>query len=98
MAHPHHRCGTLFGHADRLPPAPSPGDASGNRLHLRFRMKGGIDGEQWLYLASGGQSASNHTVFRKFGIAVATLDETIRKNELAPFPIGDVCSVVALAE
>ena len=52
----------------------------GNRLHLRFTTTdGGLDAEQWLYLQPGGRVALNRMVLRKFGLPVATLDETIRK-------------------
>lgn len=54
-------------------------EADGNRLHLTFRMKGGLDAEQWLVLAPDGKSAHNYMAIRKFGVRVATLDETIRK-------------------
>jgi hypothetical protein len=60
---------------------PVAGEATGNRLHLRFRMKGGLDAEQWLTLAPGGRSVNNVMRVRKFGITVASLDETIRKLE-----------------
>ena len=60
---------------------PVAGEAVGNRLHLRFRMKGGLDAEQWLTLAPGGRSAHNVMRVRKFGLTVASLDETIRKLE-----------------
>ena len=60
---------------------PVVGEAVGNRLHLRFRMKGGLDAEQWLTLAPGGRSAQNVMRVRKFGLTVASLDETIRKLE-----------------
>jgi hypothetical protein len=55
------------------------GEAAGNRLHLRFRMKGGLDAEQWLTLAPDGRSASNVMRVKKFGLVVASLDEAIRK-------------------
>ena len=58
---------------------PVAGEAVGNRLRLRFRMKGGLDAEQWLTLAPGGRSAHNVLRVRKFGLTVASLDETIRK-------------------
>ncbi len=60
---------------------PVVGEAVGNRLRLRFRMKGGLDAEQWLTLAPGGRSAHNVMRVRKFGLTVASLDETIRKLE-----------------
>ena len=59
---------------------PVNGDVSGNRLHLRFTAKGGLDTEQWLYLQPGGEVAQNRMVVRKFGLPVASLEETIRKT------------------
>jgi hypothetical protein len=58
---------------------PVVGAVAGNRLHLRFRMKGGLNADQWLTLAPGGRSAHNLMRVRKFGLTVASLDETIRK-------------------
>lgn len=58
---------------------PIDGETRGNRLHLRFRMKGGLDAEQWLYLQPGGSVALNVMTVRKFGATVATLHETITK-------------------
>lgn len=58
---------------------PVAGDVTGNRLHLHFRMHGGIVADQLLDLAQDGQSAHNRMTFRKFGIVVARLDETIRR-------------------
>jgi hypothetical protein len=52
---------------------PIAGEVSGNRLHLRFRTKGGFDVQQWLDLAPGGRSARNHMIVRKFGIVVAAV-------------------------
>jgi hypothetical protein len=49
------------------------------RLHIRFRAKGDLRIEQWLALDPGERVARNHLVVRKFGIRVATLDETISK-------------------
>lgn len=49
------------------------------RFHIKFRMKGGLGIEQWLTAAPGGQSVHNSMVIRKFVIAVAKLEETIRK-------------------
>lgn len=68
-------------YAGTLTDATSPvvGEAVGNRLRLRFRMKGGLDAEQWLTLAPGGRSVHNVMRIRKFGLTVASLDETIRK-------------------
>jgi hypothetical protein len=58
---------------------PVTGEASPGRLHLAFRMKGGLAAEQWLTLARDGRSAHNVLTARKFGIVVAALEETIRK-------------------
>ncbi|WP_242139353.1 DUF3833 family protein [Sphingomonas sp. TREG-RG-20F-R18-01] len=58
---------------------PVRGDVAGNRFHVRFRLKGGFDVQQWMYLQPGGKVVQNHLVVRKFGIRVAALDETIRK-------------------
>ncbi len=58
---------------------PISGEAVGNRLHLKFRSKGGFDVQQWLTLAADGRSAHNIMVVRKFGLKVAVLDETIRR-------------------
>lgn len=55
------------------------GEVAGNRLHLSFPMKGGLRAQQWLYLQHGGQVARNRMVVSKFGIPVASLDETIRR-------------------
>jgi hypothetical protein len=55
-------------------------EAQGNRLHIAFAMKGGLPTQQWLTLAADGQSARNLLVVRKFGLAVAVLDETIRRD------------------
>ncbi|MEG3164683.1 DUF3833 family protein [Sphingomonas sp. PB2P19] len=58
---------------------PVTGEVSGNRLHLRFATRGGLRADQWLYLQPGGQIARNRMVIRKFGIAIASLDETITR-------------------
>lgn len=60
---------------------PVSGTAEGGRLHLRFAMKGGLQADQWLTLAKDGRSAHNVMAVRKFGITVATLDETIRRQD-----------------
>lgn len=58
---------------------PITGEATGDTLHLRYRMKGGLDARQTLVVAPDGRSAHNVMKIRKFGIVVASLDETIRK-------------------
>ncbi len=60
---------------------PVTGEVDANRLHLRFVGDGGLDTEQWLYLQPGGQVALNRMVVHKFGLTVAVLDETIRKED-----------------
>lgn len=57
------------------------GEASGNRLRLRFRMNGGLEVEQWLALGADGRTVSNRMTVRKFGLVVAAVQETIRKLE-----------------
>ena len=61
--------------------SPVAGEVDGPRLHLRFRVKHGIVADQWLDLAPGGGSAHNRMTFRKFGMVVARLDETITRVE-----------------
>lgn len=58
---------------------PVAGDVAGNVFHVRFRLKGGFGVQQWMRLQPGGRVVLNHLVVRKFGIRVASLDETIRK-------------------
>jgi hypothetical protein len=59
---------------------PVQGEVSGNCIRMRYKMKkGGVQVEQFLYLQPDGRSAINHMTFRKFGIPVATVEETIRK-------------------
>lgn len=60
---------------------PVAGDVTGNRLHLVFAMKGGLHADQKIDLAADGRSAHNIMVFTKFGVTVATLDETITRVE-----------------
>jgi len=59
---------------------PIAGSVTGSRLHLHFQMRGGIVADQRLDLAADGASAQNHMTFRKFGVVVGTLDETIRRG------------------
>ena len=58
---------------------PVAGDVQGNMLHLRYPMKGGVSAEQWIYLQPDGRTALNRMRLTKFGLAVAHLEETIRK-------------------
>ena len=73
---PGHIAGTL---SDAV--GPIEGEVSGNRLRLRFRMKGGLEAEQWISGKSSGASAHNMMTVRKFGVVVASLDETIDRVE-----------------
>jgi hypothetical protein len=57
------------------------GKLIGNQLHMRFRLKGGLNVEQWLSFHPDGRSASNRMKIRKFGFSVASLSETIRKTD-----------------
>jgi hypothetical protein len=57
------------------------GTLTGNQLHMRFKLKGGLSVEQWLSFDPGGRSASNRMTIRKLGMSVASLDETIRKTD-----------------
>ena len=56
------------------------GETEGNRLSLRFPMKGGLAAVQRLTLAPDGGSAHNIMTISKLGIRVAVLDETICKT------------------
>lgn len=58
---------------------PVSGEVLDNRLHLAFTMKGGLHAQQWLYLQPGGQVAHNRMIVSKFGVPVASLDETIAR-------------------
>ncbi len=59
---------------------PVTGRIEGNRLHLRFTMKGGLRADQWLTLQPGGQVLHNVMIVRKFGLPVARLDEVITRE------------------
>lgn len=58
---------------------PVAAEVQGNRLHLRYGMKGGVQAEQWIYLQPNARSAINRMSIKKFGVVVARIDETIRK-------------------
>ena len=56
------------------------GEVTGNELHLTYRMlKGGLAADQRIYLVGDGRTAINHMTFSKLGVALAVLDETIRR-------------------
>lgn len=52
---------------------------AGAHLLIHYTAMGNIDVDQNLTLEPGGSGAQNVTKFRKFGVAVATLNEFIRK-------------------
>jgi len=54
-------------------------DEVGDRFRFRMRMPGGLSVEQWLTPLPGGRSASSSMTVRKFGIAVASSEGTVRK-------------------
>ena len=58
---------------------PVRGEVRDRVFHVRFRTKGGLDVQQWMRAQPGSRVVSNQLVVRKFGIRVATLEETIRK-------------------
>ena len=58
---------------------PVAGEVTGNVFHLRYKLKEGPSVEQWITIQPGGRSARNRMVFRKFGMKVASVEETIRK-------------------
>jgi len=60
---------------------PVTGMLAGNRLTIRYTMRGGMRVDQVLTMAAGGQSASNVMKISKFGMTVATLTETIRRTQ-----------------
>ena len=54
-------------------------DEVGERFRFRLKMRGGLSVEQWLTPLPGGRSASSSMTVRKFGIAVASSQGTVRK-------------------
>lgn len=58
---------------------PVTGEVRGNVLHISYRSTEGPSVEQWITVQPGGRSAHNRMVFRRFGMQVATLEETIRR-------------------
>lgn len=55
------------------------GEVRGNVLHIRYRSVEGPSVEQWITVHAGGRTATNRMIFRRFGVQVATVDETIRR-------------------
>jgi hypothetical protein len=58
---------------------PVTGNLSGNRLHLKYRMKGGLAAELFMYLQPDRRTLRNQMIVRKWGMVVARIDETVRK-------------------
>ena len=59
---------------------PITAEVNGNCLHLKYTIaKGNYGTEQYVYLQPGGRVAINRMIVRKFGLTVATVEETIRK-------------------
>ena len=54
-------------------------DEVGDRFRFRMKMSGGLSVEQWLTPLPGGRSATSSMTVRKFGIAVASSQGTVRK-------------------
>lgn len=59
---------------------PVSGETHGNRLILRFPMKGGLPTTQWLTLSADGAQAHNILRVTKFGLTIAVLEETITRR------------------
>lgn len=60
--------------------SPVSGRVAGDTLTLSYTLEGGLKVAQTLTLAPGGQSAHNAMTVRKFGVVVARLSETIRRQ------------------
>lgn len=58
---------------------PVTGEVRGNVFHIRYRSVEGPSVEQWITVQAGGRTASNRMTFRRFGVQVATMEETIRR-------------------
>ncbi len=63
------------------------GEASGNAFHWTFTLAASpgnplanVQMTQSMYLQADGRSLINHTTIRKFGIAVAQVTETFRRQ------------------
>ena len=58
---------------------PVAAELQGNRLHVTYRTREGYSVDQWITFNSDGRTASNQMTFRRMGVRVATLQETIRR-------------------
>ena len=59
---------------------PVSGVVTGNDFHVHYRIKGGMTVDQHLYLQPGEAIVLNRMAFRKMGIVVARMNETIRRT------------------
>lgn len=71
---PNHYSGTLTDATGQVNVA-----VSGSRADIRYTTRGGVDIEQQLVLQQDGKTILNRLRAHKFGIRVATLNETITK-------------------
>ena len=55
------------------------GEMTGNVLRLRYRNDRNLSVDQRITIHANGRTARNRITFRRFGITVATYDETIRR-------------------
>ena len=60
---------------------PVTGEIAGHVLHLRYRSPEGPQVEQWITFHPGSRTAHNRMIYRRFGLTVATVEETIRRVE-----------------
>ena len=60
---------------------PVTGEVRGNVVTLRYRLADGPSVDQTITLHANGRTAHNRMTFRRFGLTVATVEETIRKVE-----------------
>jgi hypothetical protein len=58
---------------------PIQGTFRGNRLDISYRSTDGPAVEQHIIIQPGGRTATNRMTFRRFGIVIATMEETIRR-------------------
>lgn len=58
---------------------PVTGTVDGATLHITYRAAEGPNVEQWITVQPGGRTARNRMIFRRFGVRVATMEETIRR-------------------
>jgi len=58
---------------------PVTAESSGNRVHVTYRTREGHSVDQWITFNPDGRTATNNMTFRRMGIRVATLQETIRR-------------------